>query len=190
LLVLQEFVEKREEEHLRMIAALIEASQFCDVPENRRELARMLAQRKYFDVNKRLLANALVGPFESGRGRRAVKDFVIYDALRAGAPTRSKGKWVFDLVRTLGGNGAVPALRSEIISRVFREDIFQKAARLCNAAQRPSAEASPFLSENSQAKAKPPPVIRVLPPMEATPELLGGLAASPTLQETSTILCA
>ena len=141
-------------------------------------------------MNKSLLANALVGPFESGRGRRVVKDFVIYDALRAGAPTRSKGKWVLDLVRTLGGHGAVPALRSEIISRVFREDIFHKAARLCHASQRPSAQASPFLLENSHAKAKTPPVIRVPTPMEATPKLLSGIAASPALQESSTILCA
>src|ERR1022692_42289 len=190
LLVLQEFVEKREEEHLRLIAALIEASQFCDVPENRRELARMLAQRKYFDVNKSLLANALVGPFESGRGRRVVKDFVIYDALKAGAPTRSKGKWVFDLVRTLGGNGAVPALRSEIIPKVFREDIFHKAARLCNASQRLSGQAPPFLLVKSHTKAKPQLVVRVLPPLEATTDLASDLAASPNLRETSTILCA
>jgi len=133
LLVLQDFAEKREEEHLRMIAALIEASRFCDVPENRPELVRMLARPEYFDVNKSLLANALVGPFESGQGRRAVKDFVIYDALKAGAPTRAKGKWVFDLVQNIGGNGSNPALRSEIIPKVFREDIFHEAVQLQHA---------------------------------------------------------
>jgi len=31
LLVLQEFAERREDEHLRLLAALIEASRFCDV---------------------------------------------------------------------------------------------------------------------------------------------------------------
>lgn len=130
LLVLQEFAEKREEEHLRMLAALIEASQFCDLPENRPELARMLAQPAYFDVDKKLLANTLVGPFESGHGRRPVRDFVRYDALKAGAPTRATGRWVFDLVRNLGGNGVHPALRSEIIPKIFREDIFHQAVRL------------------------------------------------------------
>ena len=85
LLVLREFAEKREAEHLRMLAALIAASQFCALPENRPELARMLAQPCYFNVDKKLLTNSLVGPFESGHGRRSVKDFVIYDALQAGA---------------------------------------------------------------------------------------------------------
>jgi len=153
LLVLQEFAEKREEEHLRMIAALIEASQFCDVPANRPELCRMLGQPGYFDMDEKLLANALVGPIESGHGLRPVKDFVIYDALRAGTPTRATGKWVFDLVRHLGGNGANPALRSEIIPKIFREDIFQKASRLAgNANGRPRS--SPFFLPDHPAEPK------------------------------------
>lgn len=131
LLVLQEFAEKREEEHLRMIAALIEAGRYCDVPENRPELARMLAQPAYFDVNRELLTNALVGPYQTGHGDRRVDDFVIYDTLKAGVPTRAKGKWVFDLVRTLGGEQSSKVLRSEMIAKVFREDIFQQAAALC-----------------------------------------------------------
>ncbi|HEY2081844.1 MAG TPA: CmpA/NrtA family ABC transporter substrate-binding protein, partial [Verrucomicrobiae bacterium] len=130
LLVLRDFAERRQEEHLRMIAALIEASRFCDEPESRPELARMLSPPQYFDVDRALLANALVGPFESGQGRRSVKDFVIYDSRRAGAPTRARGKWVFDLVQKIGGNESNPALRSEIISKIFREDIFRKASRL------------------------------------------------------------
>lgn len=131
LLVLQDFAEQREEEHLRMIAALIEAGRYCDVPENRPELARMLAQPAYFDVSRELLANALVGPYQTGHGGRRVEDFVIYDTLKAGAPTRAKGKWVFDLVRTLGGESSNKVLRPEMITKVFREDIFQQAAALC-----------------------------------------------------------
>lgn len=138
LLVLQEFAEKREEEHLRLIAALIEASWFCDVPANRPELVRMLARPQYFDVDRSLLANALVGPLETGQGRRVVKDFAIYDARRAGAPTRAKGKWVFDLVQTLGGQGANLALRSDIIPKLFREDIFLQALRMAEGKTGPS----------------------------------------------------
>lgn len=133
LLVLQEVAEKREEEHLRMIAALIEASQFCDDISNRGELAQMLAQPRYFDTDKKLLANSLIGPFEWGRGQHVIKDFVIYDAFKVGAPKRAKGKWVLDLVRELGGAGSNPALRAEIIPKIFREDIYQKAVRLYGA---------------------------------------------------------
>jgi two-component system, oxyanion-binding sensor len=130
LLVLQEFAEKREEEHLRLIAALIEASEFCDRPANRPELARMLAQSRYFDVPEDHLANALVGPFYNGRQQRPMPDFVRYDAFKSGAPNRAMGKWVFDLVKSLGPASELPALRSDVIGKVFREDIFQKAMAL------------------------------------------------------------
>jgi hypothetical protein len=58
----------------------------------------------------------------------------VYDAGRAGAPTRAKGKWVFDVVQKTGANGSIRALRSEIIPKVFREDIFRKAWRLAGSA--------------------------------------------------------
>ena len=80
------------------------------------------------------MSNALVGPFASGQGRRDFKDFVIYDAGRAGAPTRAKGRWVFDVVQKTGNNGSIRALRSEIIPKVFREDIFRKAWRMAGSA--------------------------------------------------------
>ncbi len=135
LLVLQEFAEKREEEHVRMLAALIEAAMFCDVPANRPELARMLSRPQYFDVDKRLLYNALVGPFNPGRGALSVTDFIIYSGMAAGAPTRARGRWVFDVVSELGAGRLGPALRPEIITKVFREDIFQKASRMVQACQ-------------------------------------------------------
>lgn len=199
LLVLQEFAEKREEEHLRMIVALIEASRFCDVPENRPELARMLAQPRYFDVDKKLLVNALVGPFDFGHGRRSVKDFVIYDAMRVGAPTRATGKWVFDLVRNLGGNDSNPALRSEIIPKVFREDIFQKAVKFggtLNGRQR----TPPFFLPGVNSKTGMEPGIRpaaLTPPTMIPANENFQTASDPLFQsaqnnplETSTTLCA
>lgn len=188
LLVLQEFAEKREEEHLRMIAALIEASQFCDVPENRGELARMLAQPIYFDVSRTLLANALVGPFDSGRGRHPVNDFVIYDAFKAGVPSRAKGKWVFDLVHTLGGTETSPALRSEIVPRVFREDIFHKAARLVgqpNHRTRLSATPPFFLEKTQDATA---PVSLGRRELQTATALPAVLLKNPILTEASDAL--
>ena len=181
LLVLQDFAERREEEHLRMIAALIEASRFCDEPENRPELARMLSQSRYLDVDRALLANALVGPFGSGQGSRTVKDFVIYDSRRAGAPTRAKGKWVFDLVQKIGGNRSNPALRSEIIAKVFREDIFRKAARLAGNGipqKHASDRVSPFFP--------PEPPLAPAAPRRGTPETLLPVATMPLASEPQT----
>ncbi len=156
-----------------MIAALMEAGRFCEVPENRIELARMLSQRKYFDVSQTLLANGLAGPFDSGRGRRLVKDFVIYDVLKTGAPTRAKGQWVFDLVRTLGNHERNRALRSDVIPKVFREDIFRKAAKLCppsvGSPGPPAAERAPRVaSEASATRPEAPRACAAVPATAAT----------------------
>ena len=135
LLVLQEFAEKREDEHLRMIAALIEASEFCDDPANRTELARLLSKSRCFDVDESVLLNSLVGPFNFGRGQRNVPDFITFNARKSGAPDRPKGKRVFDLVRTLTPGDAGRTLNSDVIARVFREDIFDQALKIFLAKQ-------------------------------------------------------
>ncbi|HEX4118995.1 MAG TPA: CmpA/NrtA family ABC transporter substrate-binding protein [Verrucomicrobiae bacterium] len=143
LLVLQDFAENREEEHIRMLAAMIEASQYCDVPGNRPELVRMLAQPRYFDVDQRLLANALVGPFDCGHGRRDANQFIIYDGFKVGRPTHARGKWVLDLVRTLSASELSPVLRPEIIGKVFRDDIFEKAAAFVRSSEKKKFSAAP-----------------------------------------------
>jgi ABC-type nitrate/sulfonate/bicarbonate transport system substrate-binding protein len=159
LLVLQDFAEKREEEHLRMIAALIEAGRYCDQAENRPELAKILARPEYFDVEPALLTNALVGPYDTGRGVRPVDEFVIYDASRASEPTRAKARWVFDLVRELGGEKSQGVLRPEMIAKVFREDIYRQAAAFCG--KYPAS--TPFLNSSGVPS---DPLIPPLPPPE------------------------
>ena len=142
-----------------MIAALIEASRFCDARANRAELARMLSRPQYFDVDRALLLNALVGPFESGHGSRSIEDFVVYDAGRAGAPTRAKGRWVFDVVQKTGDNGSIRALRSEIIPKIFREDIFRKAWRMTGSAAKSHTgeQVPPFFLPDPQTVCGAPP---------------------------------
>ncbi len=149
LLVLEDFAVKREEEHLLLIASLIEASWFCDVPVNRPEIARMLAQPRYFDLDQKLLANALQGPLDTGAGIREVKDFVVYDARRVGPPNRSKGKGALDLMQMDDARASHPTLRSEVIGKLFREDIFHKASRLAG---------GPPPRESLEAESPEPPV--------------------------------
>lgn len=194
LLVLKEVAENREEEHLRMIAALMEASQFCDDRANREELAEMLAQPRYFDTDKRYLANSLVGPFESGRGRRVIDDFVMYDALKIGAPSRAKGKWVFDLVRALSPANSSPALRKDVLSKIFREDIFRSAAHIYGDSSpkyRPEKLPRWLLGDTADGKPGKPRPAKVLP--RGTAEFRMQPAAScrdPNFPETSTTVCA
>jgi ABC-type nitrate/sulfonate/bicarbonate transport system substrate-binding protein len=131
LLVLQEFVDTRPDEHLQLLAALMEASVFCEDPGHRRELVRLLAQPRYFDVPADYLANALVGPFDPGLGSATSENLIAYDARKVGRPDRASGRWVLDLVRTLSGP-AENALKPEMIGKVFRCDLYEQARQLAH----------------------------------------------------------
>lgn len=130
LLVLQDFAETRADEHLRLLAALIEASVFCDDPANRPELVKMLARPAYFDVPAEYLANSLIGPFRPGRGELAPPSLITYDARRVGAPGRARGRWVYDLVQSLSAANKAELLRPEVITKVFRHDLYEQAMQL------------------------------------------------------------
>jgi ABC-type nitrate/sulfonate/bicarbonate transport system substrate-binding protein len=129
LLVLEDFAEQRESVHLRLLAALIAASRFCEDLSHRQSLAAMLAKPCYFDVPEDYLKNALTGPFDTGRGIKKQNSFITYDAQAIGAPTQAAGRMVFDLVKSFGCATKSP-LSSDVIEKTFRKDIYDKATRL------------------------------------------------------------
>ena len=129
LLVLEDFASEREAVHLRLLAALIAASRFCEEPANRNELATFLAKRCYFDVPKDYLKNALVGPFDTGRGIKKQDTFIAFDAASIGAPTQAAGQQMLDLVRSFGRTANVPPFPSDLIEKTFRQDIYDQATR-------------------------------------------------------------
>lgn len=154
LLVLQDFAESRRDEHLHLIAALIEASQFCDAPENRRELAQMLCRPHYFDLDLSYLINALVPPCEAGKSQPPRKNMVDYNAYEVGAPDRTRGKWVYELVRALGSGRPSSALHPDAISKVFRKDIYDEAMKQVRSGTKVPPKA---LAESSRTEELNPP---------------------------------
>jgi hypothetical protein len=129
LLVLEKFDETRREEHLAMIAALIEAGAYCEQPSNRPELIRLLAGSRYLDVNESLLRNSLIGPFDTGKGRRTISDFIVFNRHGASIPDRIKGRRTFKAMRRMRAFQSCKAMRPDVIGRIFREDLFHEANR-------------------------------------------------------------
>jgi ABC-type nitrate/sulfonate/bicarbonate transport system substrate-binding protein len=129
-MVRQDFAEQRPEEHLAMVAALIEAAALCDTPEFRPELVQLLARREYLNVPERVIASSLVGPFDYGHGRVAEADRLItYHRDSANDPTPEKAAW---LVEGFSRHRFVPPgvpLPRDLGRRTFRSDLFHQA---CN----------------------------------------------------------
>jgi ABC-type nitrate/sulfonate/bicarbonate transport system substrate-binding protein len=130
-MVRRNFAEERETEHLALIAALIEACDFCDRPENRERVMETLAQPQYLDAPIRALRMSMNGTFDFGHGRiKKDADFNVFWRHGANEPTREKGEWVLQQMCASGALKDPTLIRPNSIAEIFRADIFSKAAQL------------------------------------------------------------
>jgi len=131
LMVRREFAERREEEHLALIAALLEACEFCDAPANREQVIATLAQPRYVNAPVAALRPGFAAEFDFGHGEsRAVPHFNIFHRNSANEPSGEKAAWVLQLVRASGLCRDATALDFNFGRRVFRADLFEQAVRL------------------------------------------------------------
>lgn len=122
------FDSRQHDEHIAIIRALIDAARFCDAPENRGDVAEILAASKYLDLPIKNLRETLVGPFNLGQDRTANADeAIIFSRNDAGRPTLEKATWILDQIRKHKLDLANPNLKAEIIGSVYREDLYEEA---------------------------------------------------------------
>ncbi|WOO40229.1 CmpA/NrtA family ABC transporter substrate-binding protein [Rubellicoccus peritrichatus] len=126
--VTEAFDSRQHEEHLAILRALMDAADFCDKPENREQVAQILAQTQYLDLPIESLKETLVGPFNLGNGRTANADeAIIFSRNDAGRPTAGKASWVLEQIRRHKLDLSNPSLNSDLIASVYREDIYEEA---------------------------------------------------------------
>jgi len=130
LMVRQEFAEKREEEHLGLLAALLDACEYCAAPENHEEIITTLARPEYVDAPAAVLRRGLSGPFDFGGDKvRTVQDFCVFHGHDANEPSADKAARVFELVRDSGLCPDPSELTFALGRRVYRQDIYERAVR-------------------------------------------------------------
>lgn len=134
-MVRREFEDDRHEEHLRLIAALVEAARWCDQRANRPALAELLASPAYLGAPVVALRNALIGPYRMGEDHTtdASRAIVFHDD-EASRPTPAKARWVLDEIRRHGLGPALPALSDPHLRTLYREDLYDQALALLPAA--------------------------------------------------------
>ncbi len=129
LMVRREFSERREAEHLAVIAALVEACRFCDEPANRERLIETLAA--FMDAPVRAVAMSLRGTFDYGHGRiEKTGAQHIFHRDNANEPSPDKARWVIaNFIRSaaLADPQMIPPSTA---TECFRSDLFQQALAL------------------------------------------------------------
>ena len=130
LLVRTEFAESRSNEHERLIAALIEACEFCQLVENRDQVIETLAGSNYLDTNPEAIQCSLSGPFKFRRDRSEFsRDLHVFAGPGVNEPGIDKAMWARQSLLETGLLSKSAPLNQQRLAAMFRGDIFQSATR-------------------------------------------------------------
>jgi ABC-type nitrate/sulfonate/bicarbonate transport system substrate-binding protein len=100
LMVRLDFAEKHGEEHLALVAALLEACEFCDAPDHREQIIATLARPAYVNVPAAALRRGFGAEFDLGHGEvRHIQNFSVFHRHNANAPSDDKAAWVLERLR-------------------------------------------------------------------------------------------
>jgi ABC-type nitrate/sulfonate/bicarbonate transport system substrate-binding protein len=128
LLVRQSFAEEKSTQHLALIAALIEACDFCQNPENRERVTETISQRKYLNVPTQAVRASLGGHFDHGHGKvENMPDFHVFSGPLANEPTLERGRWVCGQMKLHGLFPDPSNIPTKQLGDFFRADIYQQA---------------------------------------------------------------
>jgi len=126
LVVRSEFADAQREQHLKLIAALIEACSFCESPQNHSVMVDTLS--KHLGAPRDALKGnfSAVGPTRTGP--QAVG--LIFDRGGSCEPSGDKAAWVLRQLAAVGALNESLVTHGELIRRAFRPDLFQQAKQL------------------------------------------------------------
>lgn len=125
LLLSGRFLHERQDEALRLTAALLEACRLCQSQEFRPELVEILSRPEYTGASREVLLNSLGSRFHDGGSGQEADSFHIFHGDDVNRPTMEKASWVLAGLR---GTGTLPETTCGSLSRIYREDLFRAAA--------------------------------------------------------------
>ena len=129
----KKFIEENPNTAIAVTKALIRAGKWLDQPENRAEAVKILSKPQYVGAPESVLANSMTGTFEFEKGdKRQMPDFNVFYKYNATYPFYSDGIWFLTQMRRWG---QIPETKpanwySETIQKIYRPDIWKKAAEL------------------------------------------------------------
>lgn len=131
LMVRGDFAAKRHTEHVALVAALLEACEYCDQPENHAHVTEVLSHPAHVGAPPAALQHGIDGEMDFGHDvTRSVRDFCIFNRDGANDPSGDKAAWVMELIRASGFCKEPSAINFAFARKVFRSDIFEQASAL------------------------------------------------------------
>ncbi|AMO68632.1 nitrate transporter [gamma proteobacterium BDW918] len=155
--VSNEWAEKYPNTHIAVVKAMIRAAKWLDENNNanRPEAVKILAKSAYVGADYDVIANSMTGTFEYEKGdKRDVPDFNVFFRHNATFPYYSDAIWYLTQMRRWG---QIPEHKPdswymEIAKKVYRPDIYRKAAEQLIAEGKISASEFPNFATESGFK--------------------------------------
>jgi len=129
----KEFTDKYPNTTIHIVKALLRAAKWLDENNdaNRPEAVKILAQPNYVGADYDVIANSMTGTFEYEKGdKRKLPDFNVLFRYYATYPYYSDAVWYLTQMRRLGqiAEYKPDSWYMDIAKKVYRPDIYQKAA--------------------------------------------------------------
>ncbi len=124
-----DWAEREPEALAALLRALCRSAQWCASPQNRRELAEVLAARTFVDRPPEWMLHGLSGSLDVGGGEiRHVDDFFVPFAKAATFPWKSHALWFYSqMVRW--GQVAHTSENTSIARETYRPDLYRSALK-------------------------------------------------------------
>ncbi len=147
-----EFAEKYPNTTLRLTRALIRAAMWLDANDNanRPAAVKILSKPNYVGADYNVIANSMTGTFEYEKGdKRSVPDFNVFFRYNATYPYYSDAIWYMTQMRRWGqiSEDKSDEWYFDLAKKVYRPDIYEKAAKSLIAEKKAKAEDFPDFSK-------------------------------------------
>jgi len=123
-----DWAEKNPRTVQAMLRALQEAAIWCDKPENRPELARILSAPSYLNAPEKYLLPPLLGAFDWGTGRRETAPGQAISFAADTVPQAREAKWFLSQFRRWGWTEGKPDYEG-LTRTVTRPDLHETAMK-------------------------------------------------------------
>ncbi|SIS39953.1 CmpA/NrtA family ABC transporter substrate-binding protein [Insolitispirillum peregrinum] len=154
--VTAKWAEQNPNTHLAVVKALIRAAMWLDADNNanRKEAVSILAKSQYVGADAAVIANSMTGTFEYEKGdKREVPDFNVFFRHFANYPYYSDAVWYLTQMRRWGqiADAKPDSWYLDAARKVYRPEIFLKAAKMLVAEGKAKAEDFPMDSDGFRA---------------------------------------
>ncbi|MDH5571354.1 MAG: ABC transporter substrate-binding protein [Gammaproteobacteria bacterium] len=152
------WAEANPNTHIAVVKAMIRAAKWLDDEnnKNRPEAVKILSQSNYVGADYDVIANSMTGTFEYEKGdKRNVPDFNVFFRYNATYPYYSDAIWYLTQMRRWGqiADYKPDSWYMDIAKKVYRPDIYARAAQLLIAEGKMSADEFPDFTKEDGYRA-------------------------------------